>query len=122
MKHRRATGLCGGVRKQLGRRVRTTLAVAVPAIALVAALVGVAPAQQAFAQQNSGGTIDIGGSIADTVASAVSSIATGSGGGSAFGGASVESNEASFGEDEGVSVSDASGGNSNVSANQGNHK
>ncbi|MBA2597689.1 MAG: hypothetical protein H0V00_13785 [Chloroflexia bacterium] len=93
--------------------------VVVPAIALAVALLGVAPAQQAFAQQNSGGTIDIGGSIADAVASAVSSIATGSsGGGSAFGGVSVESNEASFGEDEGTAISDASGGNYNVSANQ----
>jgi hypothetical protein len=70
--------------------------------------------EQAFAQSNSGGTISIGGDIADTVAGAVSGIATG--GGSASGGTSVEHTEASFGEDEGLAISDASGGNHNLSA------
>ncbi len=118
MKNRRAADLSGGTRMSRGHRVRATLAGAVPAIALAAALLAVAPAEQAFAQQNSGGTIDIGGSIAATVASAVSSIATGSGGGSAFGGVSVERSELSFGEQEGVAIADASGGNYNASANQ----
>jgi hypothetical protein len=87
------------------------LVVAASAAALSIALLGAAPA---FAQSNSGGTISIGGDIADTVAGAVSGIATG--GGSASGGTSVERTEASFGEDEGVAISDASGGNHNLSA------
>ncbi len=64
--------------------------------------------------ENSGGTIDIGGSIADTVTGAVSGIATHSGG-SASGGTSVEHNEINLGEQEGLAISDASGGNNNVS-------
>ena len=96
--------------------MKNRLVVAVPAVALAAALLGAAPAQPAFAQDNSGGTITIGGSIASTVADAVSGIATGGGGGTVSGGVSVESNEASFGEDEGVAISDASGGNNNLSA------
>lgn len=90
------------------------LIVATSAAALAIALLGAVPAGQAFAQDNSGGTISIGGSIADSVTGAVSGIATG--GGSASGGASVERTEASFGEDEGTAIADASGGNSNLSA------
>ena len=92
--------------------MKNRLVIAASAVALSAlALLGAAPA---FAQESSGGTINIGGSIADTVAGAVSGIATG--GGSASGGTSVEHTEASFGEDEGVAISDASGGNHNLSA------
>jgi hypothetical protein len=91
--------------------MKNRLVVAASAAALSIALLGAAPA---FAQSNSGGTISIGGDIADTVAGAVSGIATG--GGSASGGTSVEHTEASFGEDEGVAISDASGGNHNLSA------
>jgi hypothetical protein len=91
--------------------MKNRLVVAASAAALSIALLGAAPA---FAQSNSGGTISIGGDIADTVAGAVSGIATG--GGSTSGGTSVEHTEASFGEDEGVAISDASGGNHNLSA------
>ena len=90
--------------------------VGVPAVGLAVAMVSVAPAQQAFAQQSSGGSITIGGSIADTVAAAVSGIATGSS--SASGGVSSEHNELNFGDQEGLAVSDASGGNHNASAKQ----
>ena len=90
----------------------------------------------AQAQQNSGGNVDLGGSIADTVNNAVSgaspsgnrggSITTGgqsgdtiSGGGSSggtiTGATQVQHNEVSLGDQEGVAISDASGGNSNVS-------
>lgn len=93
--------------------MKSRLVVAASAVAVSVALLGAAPA---FAQESSGGTINIGGSIADTVAGAVSGIATGGSGGSLSGGVSVERNEASFGEDEGVAISDASGGNYNASA------
>ena len=91
MNYRRITGLIGGA-------------------AAGALAVG---AEVAQAQDNSGGTIDIGGSIANTVTNAVSGIATG--GGSASGGTTIEHTEASFGEQEGVAIADASGGNNNVS-------
>lgn len=57
---------------------------------------------------------DLGDSIASTVTGAVSSIATNSGG-SVSGGDSVERNELSLGEQEGLAISDASGGDNNVS-------
>lgn len=57
---------------------------------------------------------DLGDSIANTVGSAVSSISTSSGG-NVSGGASVERNEIDLGEQEGVAIADASGGNNNVS-------
>ena len=70
----------------------------------------------AQAQDSSGGEIDLGGSIADTVTGAVSSIATNSSsGGTVTGGTQVEHNEVSLGEKEGLAISDASGGNNNVS-------
>ena len=95
--------------------MKNRLVVAVPAVALAVALLGVAPAGSALAQyDSSGGTITIGGDIADSVAGAVSGIVTG--GGSASGGDSVEHTEASFGEDEGLAIADASGGNRNLSA------
>ena len=71
-------------------------------------------ADVARAQQNSGGTVDIGSSIANTVGGAVSGIATNSGG-SASGGTQVQSNEINLGESEGLAISDASGGSNNVS-------
>jgi hypothetical protein len=100
MSYRRITGLFGGA-------------------AAGALVVG---AELAQAQDNSGGTISIGGggtddlseNISGTVTNAVSGISTGSGG-SASGGTSVEHTEASFGEQEGVAIADASGGNNNVS-------
>ena len=107
MKNRADSGLIG--------RARRVLLVGVPAVGLAVAMVGIAPADQAFAQ-NTGGSISIGGDIADTVAAAVSGIATGSS--SASGGVSSEHNELSFGEQEGLAISDASGGNSNVSAKE----
>jgi hypothetical protein len=76
-------------------------------------LLSAAPAGQALAQQNGGGTINIGGSIAGAVTGAVSGIATNS---SASGGARVEHNDIAFGDQEGLAVSDASGGNHNLSA------
>jgi hypothetical protein len=71
-------------------------------------------AEIAAAQDNSGGTVDLGGSISDTVSGAVSSIATSSGG-EAHGGTQVQHNELHLGEQEGLAISDASGGNNNVS-------
>lgn len=116
MKSRRAADLSTGMRRSLGRRLRNLAALTAAAAAL-AALLGVAPAQQALAQDNSGGTITVGG-ITDSVTSAVPSITTGSGGGSVSGGDSFEHSEASFGEDEGLAIADASGGNRNQAANK----
>ena len=96
-------------------RVRRVLMIGVPAVGLAMALMGAVPAQQAFAQSG-GGSINIGGDIAGTVAAAVSGIATGSS--SASGGVSSEHNELSFGDQEGLAISDASGGNHNASANE----
>jgi hypothetical protein len=108
MKNRLNSGLIG--------RARRVLSIGVPAVGLAVAMVGVAPAQQALAQ-------DIGADIAATVADAVSSIATNSSSGNttAIGGISTESNDLEFGEDEGTAVSDASGGNHNVSENASRH-
>lgn len=94
-------------------RMRRVLAVVVPAAGLALALAGAAPVEQANAQQNGGGTINIGGSIADTVAGAVSGISSSS---NASGGVQSTNNEMNFGEQEGLAISDASGGNSNISA------
>jgi len=97
-------------------RARRVLLVGVPAVGLAVAMVGVAPAQQAFAQESSGGSINIGGSISGTVAGAVSDIATGSSGNTTtLGSTSVESNTLEFGEDESTAIADASGGRHNVS-------
>jgi hypothetical protein len=100
-------------------RARRVLFVGVPAVGLAVAMVGVAPAQQAFAQESSGGSINIGGSIAATVADAVSGIDTDSESGTVFGGIQVESNTADFGDQEGTAISDASGGDHNVSEKSG---
>ena len=102
-------------------RARRVMLVGVPAVGLAVAMVGVAPAQQAFAQESSGGSINIGGTIAATVASAVSDIATHASGGTTIGGSSVEHNEIHFGDDESVAISDASGGQHNVSEKSGSH-
>jgi hypothetical protein len=56
---------------------------------------------------------ELGDSIANSVANSVSSIATNSGG-TATGGTSVERSEVSLGEQEGVAIADASGGNNNL--------
>jgi hypothetical protein len=102
MKNRLNSGLIG--------RARRVLLIGVPAVGLAVAMVGVAPAQQAFAQ-------DIGASIEATVADAVSTIATHSNSGdtTAFGGISTQTNTAELGEDQGTAISDASGGDHNVS-------
>ena len=68
----------------------------------------------ARAQQNSGGTVDLGGSIEDTVHDAVGSVSTNSGG-TVVGGTQVAHNEISLGEQQGLAISDASGGDHNVS-------
>lgn len=57
---------------------------------------------------------DLGARIAVSVGNSVSGIATNSGG-EVSGGAQVEHNEIHLGESEGLAISDASGGNSNVS-------
>jgi hypothetical protein len=107
MKNRLHSGLIG--------RARRVLFIGVPAVGLAVAMVGVAPAQQALAQ-------DIGDDIAATVAGAVSSIATHSGsGGVLIGGVSTQTNTAELGEDEGTAISDASGGNHNVSEKSGSN-
>jgi hypothetical protein len=113
MKNQRDTGLIG--------RARRVLVIGVPAVGLAVAMVGVAPAQQTLAQDSSGGSIDIGGSIAATVASAVSGIATNGGGTTTIGGVSTEQNNLQFGDDESVAISDASGGQHNVSEKSGSH-
>ena len=106
MEKRRNSGLVG--------RARRIVMVGVPAVGLAVAMVGVAPAGQAFAQD------DIGASIAASVADAVSGIATNSGGGSnVFGSVSTESNAVNLGEDQGTAISDASGGNYNTSLPNG---
>jgi len=97
-------------------RARRVMLVGVPAVGLAVAMVGVAPAQQAFAQESSGGSINIGGTIAATVAAAVADIDTNSSsGGTVIGGISTQTNTAELGEDEGTAISDASGGDFNVS-------
>lgn len=111
MKNRLNSGLIG--------RARRVLMIGVPAVGLAVAMVGAFPAQQAFAEESSGGSINIGGSISSTVADAVSGIATHSGSSTTVGGISVEHNELEFGDDEGLAVSDASGGNHNVSEKSG---
>ena len=63
---------------------------------------------------SSGGTVDLGGSISSTVGSAVSGIATNSSG-TVTGGIQTEHNELHLGDQEGLAISDASGGNHNVS-------
>jgi hypothetical protein len=92
MNYRRIAGLFGGA-------------------AAGAAVIGTEIAQ---AQDNSGASINLGGSIADTVTGAVSGIATNSGG-TVSGGTQVEHNEIDLGEQEGLAISDASGGNHNLS-------
>ena len=58
---------------------------------------------------------DLGDSIANTVSSAVSSVATNSGGGGTVsGGESVERSEVDLGEEQGLAIADASGGNNNL--------
>jgi hypothetical protein len=103
-------------------RARRVLIIGVPAVGLALAMVSVAPVQQAFAQESSGGSINIGGSISATVADAVSDIATGSSGDTTtIGGISVESNTLEFGEDESTAIADASGGHHNVAEKSGSH-
>jgi hypothetical protein len=96
MNYRRITGLFGG--------------------AAGAAAVG---AELAQAQDNEGGTITIGSDLdglGDEIFSSVTnSVYGGSGETSASGGATVEHSELSFGEQEGLAIADASGGNNNVS-------
>jgi hypothetical protein len=111
MKDRLNTGLIG--------RARRVLVIGVPAMGLALAMVGVVPGQQAFAQENSGGSINIGGSISATVAGAVSDIDTNGGSTTTIGGVSVEENNLEFGEDESTAISDASGGHHNVSEKRG---
>jgi|SwirhirootsSR2_FD_contig_123_3604_length_616_multi_3_in_0_out_2_1 hypothetical protein len=57
---------------------------------------------------------DLGESIANTVSGAVSDIATNSDT-SAIGGVSVEHSEVNLGEQTGLAIADASGGNNNIS-------
>ena len=113
MKNQRDTGLIG--------RARRVLMMGVPAVGLAVAMVGVAPAQQTLAQDSGGGSINIGGNIAATVASAVSGIATNSGSSTTIGGVSTEQNNLQFGDDESVAISDASGGQHNVSEKSDSH-
>ena len=59
---------------------------------------------------------DLGASIANSVTGAVSSIATNSSsGGDVFGGVSTETSSVDLGEQTGLAIADASGGNNNVS-------
>ena len=99
-------------------RARRVLTIGAPAVGLALAMVGVAPAPQASAQD-----ITIGADIAATVAEAVSGIATSSDGGTVLGGLMLESNEIEFGEDESTAIADSSGGSNNVSVdNRSRHE
>jgi hypothetical protein len=113
MKDRLDTGLIGCARR--------ALVIGVPAVGLALAMVGVVPAQQAVAQDSSGGSITIGGDIAATVAAAVSDVDTNGGSTTTIGGVSVEENNLELGDDESVAISDASGGHHNVSEKRGSH-
>jgi hypothetical protein len=92
-------------------RARRVLMIGVPAVGLALAMFGAAPVPQASAQE-----INIGASIAATVADAVSGIATSGDSGTAVGGLVLESNEIEFGEDESTAIADSSGGSHNASA------
>ena len=106
MKNRLNSGLIGSARR--------ILMIGAPAVGLALAMVGAAPVQQASAQE-----INIGASIAATVAEAVSGIATSDESGSAFGGLLLESNEIELGDDESTAIADSSGGSHNVSSDSG---
>ena len=95
-------------------RARGVLAIVVPAVGLAVALVGAAPAAPAFAQQNHGGSITLGGSISGAVGGAVSGISSPS---HASGGVQSTHSEMALGEQEGLAVADSSGGNHNESLN-----
>ena len=95
-------------------RARRVLMIGVPAVGLALAMFGAAPVPQASAQE-----INIGASIAATVAEAVSGIATSGDSGTAVGGLVLESNEIEFGEDESTAIADSSGGSRNVSEKSG---
>jgi hypothetical protein len=84
--------------------------------ALIGGAIGVlaAGAELARAQENTGSTVDLGASIEETVTGAVSSISTNSGG-TVVGGTQVERSEVSLGEQQGLAIADASGGNNNIS-------
>jgi hypothetical protein len=105
MKNRLDPGLIG--------RARRVLLVGVPTVGLVVAMVGVTPAQQASAQE-----IDIGASIVATVKEAVAGIVTPGGSSTTSGGLVLQSDEIELGEEESTAISDASGGNGNVSAKE----
>lgn len=109
MEKRRNFGLIG--------RARRVLMVGVPAVGLGLAMVSAAPAESAFAQDS-----DIGARIAETVAAAVSSIATNGSGGSALGGTSVQQSNVDLGDQQGTAISDASGGSYNVAPNPQNNE
>ena len=94
------------------RTHRNMLAVAICAASLAVALVGAAPAEQALAQHDSGSSINLGGSISGAVTGAVSGIST------SHGGTQTSHNEMYLGDQEGLAVSDASGGNHNLGAEQ----
>ena len=114
MKNRLDPGLIG--------RARRVLLVGVPAVGLAVAMVGVAPAQQAFAQESSGGSINIGGSIAATVASRFQTsppIAAAAPPPLVVSRSSTTKSD--FGDDESTAISDASGGHHNVSEKSGSH-
>jgi hypothetical protein len=112
MMHQHTAGL-SGARSGFGGRMRRALALVVPAVGLAVALAGVAPAESTLAQDNSGAQINLGGNIADVVAGAVSGIATNS---TASGGVQSTHSQLEFGDQEGLAISDASGGNHNISA------
>jgi hypothetical protein len=116
MDNRGMTGLPTSAWAGVARRGRRVVMIALPAAGLAVALVGVAPTGQAIAQDNQGGTINIGGNIASTVAAAVSGIASNT---EASGGVLTTHSEMEFGDQEGLAVSDASGGNHNVSEKSG---
>ena len=87
------------------RRITELLGAAGAAVGAVAVGTEIAQAQD-----------DLGASIANSVTGAVSSIATNSSsGGDVFGGVSTETSSVDLGEQTGLAIADASGGNNNVS-------
>ena len=113
MKNRRDTGLIG--------RARRVLVIGVPAVGLAVAMVGVVPAQQTLAQDSSGGSINIGGSIAATVAAAVSTSPPVAAVAPPLAVSRPSRIISQFGDDESMAISDASGGRHNVSEKSESH-
>ena len=83
-------------------------------IGLFGGAVGALGVGAEIARAQDAAEVDLGENIAGAVKGSVSTISTSSGG-TVSGGTQVQRNEVAFGEDQGLAISDASGGNNNVS-------